>query len=132
MEDLRLRHDKASKALDTLEAILREPFSLIVRDATVQRFEYTFESVWKLAKVYLKSRKGVACQSPKDCFRQLLAVGVLTEDQAREFLEMTEDRNLTAHTYEEEVAARIFKKAAAAARLMRVLTERLRSDLDVL
>ncbi|MDL1980593.1 MAG: nucleotidyltransferase substrate binding protein [Deltaproteobacteria bacterium] len=30
-------------ALNTLEEVLEKPFSLIVRNATIQRFEYTFE-----------------------------------------------------------------------------------------
>ena len=37
----------AQRALDSLESILTEPFSVIVRDATIQRFEYSSEAVWK-------------------------------------------------------------------------------------
>ena len=35
------------QALVTLEEIVKEPFSVIVRDATIQRFEYTFELIMK-------------------------------------------------------------------------------------
>lgn len=55
------------KALDSLAEALRMPFSLIVRDASIQRFEYTFESVWKLLKAYLGVLEGIACNSPKQC-----------------------------------------------------------------
>ena len=47
MEKLELKHQDAAGALKTLQAILKEPYSLIVRDATIQRFEYTFEALWK-------------------------------------------------------------------------------------
>jgi len=42
MERLRLKYQDAFNALKTLEDILKEPFSMIIRDATIQRFEYTF------------------------------------------------------------------------------------------
>ena len=37
----------AHKALESLESILNETVTIIVRDATIQRFEYTSEAVWK-------------------------------------------------------------------------------------
>jgi len=37
-----------NQALLSLEEILAEEFSVIVRDATIQRFEYTFELGWKI------------------------------------------------------------------------------------
>ena len=54
MERLKLRYQDARRALSTFEEILAEPFSVIVRDAAVQRFEYTFEAVWKFIKQCFK------------------------------------------------------------------------------
>ena len=34
-------------ALESLECILGEPVTVVVRDATIQRFKYTSEAVWK-------------------------------------------------------------------------------------
>jgi hypothetical protein len=42
MERLTLKYTDSVKALQTLREILKEPFSVIVRDAAIQRFEYTF------------------------------------------------------------------------------------------
>ncbi|BBO16520.1 nucleotidyltransferase [Candidatus Brocadia pituitae] len=50
MERLVLRYKDALRALHTLGEILQQPFSTIVRDATIQRFEYTFEALWKFFK----------------------------------------------------------------------------------
>jgi nucleotidyltransferase substrate binding protein (TIGR01987 family) len=110
MEKLGWRIEEAEKALETLREILREPYSIIVRDATIQRFEYTYELFWKLMKEYLYSHEGIECNSPKSCFREALSVGLLNEEQTITCLEMTDDRNLTSHTYVEEVAESIYEK----------------------
>ena len=110
MERLKLRHDDALKALKTLEDILREPFSTIVRDATIQRFEYTFEALWKFLREYLKDQEGVMCNSPKSCFRELFSLGFSNEEETVKCLEMTDSRNDTSHTYKEQVARTIYGK----------------------
>jgi hypothetical protein len=40
MERVKLKEQTAQKALQTLEEILEQPYSVIVRDASIQRFEY--------------------------------------------------------------------------------------------
>ncbi len=110
MERLKLRHDDALKALKTLEDILGEPFSTIVRDATIQRFEYTFEALWKFLREYLKDQEGVICNSPKSCFRELFSLGFSSEGETVKCLEMTDSRNDTSHTYKEQVARTIYGK----------------------
>jgi nucleotidyltransferase substrate binding protein (TIGR01987 family) len=96
--------------LRTLKEIYAEPYSIIVRDATIQRFEYTFEAFWKFLTEYLREVEGIRCNSPKSCFREALSAGLISEKQAMTCLEMTDDRNLTAHTYIEKVAEQIFRK----------------------
>jgi hypothetical protein len=41
------------KALELLESVLQVPKDAIVRDATIQRFEYTYELAWKMIKRHL-------------------------------------------------------------------------------
>ncbi|RZN13528.1 MAG: nucleotidyltransferase [Methanosarcinales archaeon] len=118
MEKLRRRIKEAENALETLREILREPYSVIVRDATIQRFEYTFEIFWKLVKEYLYTHEGIRCNSPKSCFREASSVGALSEEQTIACLEMTDDRNLTSHTYVEEVAESIYKRTRDYCKLM--------------
>lgn len=74
MERLKLKCEIADKALRTLEDIVREPYSLIVRDAAIQRFEYTFEAVWKFLREYLGEKEGIISNSPKACFREALTL----------------------------------------------------------
>ncbi|MFH1772473.1 MAG: HI0074 family nucleotidyltransferase substrate-binding subunit [Candidatus Omnitrophota bacterium] len=108
MERLNARYNDAAKALETLKDILNEPFTIIVRDAAIQRFEYTFEAIWKFLKEYLKQREGVIVNSPKSCFREMLSLGNLCEEDTVKCLEMTDMRNDTSHTYKEEVAQIIY------------------------
>lgn len=52
MERIELKYKDALRALNTLKEIAKEPFSVIVRDAAIQRFEYTFEAFWKFVREY--------------------------------------------------------------------------------
>ena len=110
MERLRLKFEDAVRAKRTLEEILQEPFSVIIRDAAIQRFEFTFEALWKFLKEYLREKEGIICNSPKSCFREIFSLGLLNEEEVIGFLEMTDDRNMTSHTYKEEVSQLIFSK----------------------
>ena len=47
MEKLKILAQDTEKALKTLKDALQMPASVIVRDATIQRFEYSFEILWK-------------------------------------------------------------------------------------
>jgi len=110
LERLEIRYEDAKKAIGTLREIFQEPFSVIVRDAAIQRFEYTFEAFWKFIKEYLRIREGIVCNSPKSCYREIFSVGIIKEDETVKLLEMTDDRNMTSHTYKEKVAQIIFEK----------------------
>jgi nucleotidyltransferase substrate binding protein (TIGR01987 family) len=110
VEKLNQKISSCQQALATLAEAVQMPFSMIVRDACIQRFEYSFESLWKLLKVYLAQHEGLLCNSPKSCFREALAVGLLGVTETETCLIMTDDRNLTSHTYLEPVAEAIYQK----------------------
>jgi nucleotidyltransferase substrate binding protein (TIGR01987 family) len=111
----------ARQALKTLEEALNEDYSALVRDASIQRFEYTVEAVWKCLQVYLREKDGIECYSPKSCFREAGAAGLLKEEDVVTGLEMIDDRNLTAHTYHEELAEKIFRRLSSYSRIMEEL-----------
>ncbi len=127
MEKLTLSLQSAENALATLDEALGLPFTVIVRDASIQRFEYTFEATWKALKAFLQEQEGVVCASPKSCFRQALQSGLLALEEAEICLVMTDDRNLTSHTYIEAVAEAIYQKLPDYARVMRALLGNMQS-----
>lgn len=129
MERLRLRYQDATKSLETLRIILKESFSIVVRDATIQRFEYTFEALWKFLREYLKEKEGIICNSPKACFKEMFSLGFLTEKDTVSCLEMTDRRNDTSHTYREEVAQIIYNKIKDYVLLMGDLLDKFKDRL---
>lgn len=124
MARLNERVATARAALATLEDVLREPASKIVRDAAIQRFEYTHETVWKAAQVFLAEREGERQNTPKGTLRACFRAGLLDEGEGRLAAEMVDDRNRTSHTYKESVAQHIFERLPGYVALMRALLER--------
>jgi len=120
MERLKERVDQASTALATLEELLLDECpTTVVRDASIQRFEYSFEAVWKAAQRYLRVMEGRMEASPKPVVRASVAAGLLEATDGRIALNMVDDRNLTSHTYNEELAQRIFSVLPEYAHIMR-------------
>ena len=50
-------------ALSRLEKALAQPVDEFVRDSAIQRFEFTFELLWKSVKTYAEEA-GVECSRP--------------------------------------------------------------------
>ncbi len=119
MERLRQKVDIAKTALNTLKELLdfQSPTN-VERDAAIQRFEYTFEAVWKAGKSFLREIEGIEIGSPKGVVRGFLQVGLFTEDQTILALSMVDDRNLTSHTYNEGLAEQIYDQLGNYAELM--------------
>lgn len=111
MERLKERMRVAARALVRLEEAVRLPNpSDLERDAVIQRFEFTFEAVWKTAKSYLAVVEGIEAASPKGVIRACREVGILDESDAVLALNMVDDRNLTVHTYNEPLAVAIYSR----------------------
>lgn len=109
MERLKERIALAAKAITRLtEAIQLPNPSDLERDAIIQRFEFTFEAVWKAAQAYLNIVEGIDTASPKSVIRSCREVGLLDESAASLALKMADDRNLTVHTYNESLAIAIY------------------------
>lgn len=100
---------KTGLALDRLAEALNSTHTApdILRDATIQRFEFTLELMWKLfRKVHLL--RNVTVRRP---FESILEAGAAGWLQHREMWEqMLQDRNLTSHTYEEKDAEAVYQR----------------------
>jgi nucleotidyltransferase substrate binding protein (TIGR01987 family) len=129
MEQLKERLESCQRALTTLDEILAMTFSTVVRDASIQRFEYSFESLWKLLKAYLYRYEGIVCNSPKQCFREGLKVELLSVEEVETCLAMTDDRNLTSHTYLEAVAEAIYRQLPSYLAVMKSLLENIQGRI---
>ncbi|MDC3418565.1 nucleotidyltransferase substrate binding protein [Aquibacillus salsiterrae] len=66
MERLQQRIISAEKALRSFhELVIIEGPSSVERDASIQRFEFSFEACWKAAKQYLYDLEGIDVASPR-------------------------------------------------------------------
>lgn len=102
MERITERYELAVRALTKFHELAhRQDLTEIERDALIQRFEFTFELVWKCAKEYLYTQEGIDVASPKKVIRSCREIGILGESDTELALKMVDDRNLTTHTYDE-------------------------------
>ncbi|GGJ06983.1 nucleotidyltransferase [Alicyclobacillus cellulosilyticus] len=119
---------RAERALARLEEVLAaDREDEIQRDASIQRFEFTFEAVWKAARHVLRQAEGIDVASPKGVIRACLQVGLLTAPETEQALAMADDRNLTSHTYDEALAGELYRRLPDHAALMRTWLTRLQT-----
>jgi nucleotidyltransferase substrate binding protein (TIGR01987 family) len=95
-------------ATKQLAKALNEPESEFIRDASIQRFEFTYELLWKTIKNFLEDIHGVRTVSPRQVFKEAFALELIDKEDV--FLEMIEARNLLSHTYNENQAIQVYGK----------------------
>lgn len=78
-----------------------KPLSMLEREGTIQRFEYSFELAWKTAKDYLEEQ-GIQLTplSPREVVKQSFAAGIIKDGKT--WIDMLNHRNALSHTYERE------------------------------
>ncbi len=97
------------------------PETIAFRDSVIKRFEICFDLLWKSLKDFLAKKHGQEVVSPKKVFQECFNQKLLSENELREALEMSDDRNETVHTYSDEMAERIAQKAETHFNLMKKL-----------
>lgn len=101
------RFENFEKAFQKLEqAVAQKKYTEIERAGLIQFFEFTFELSWKTLKDYLES-VGFTLTTPRDVFKQAFQMGFL--EDGHQWMEALEDRNLTAHTYDEATSKKVEK-----------------------
>ena len=118
------RESLLRQALARLEEALTRPEDAIVRDASIQRFEFTFEMAWRAIQAHAR-RHGLDCQSPRECVRMAFRLGLIERDSR--WLAMVEDRNRAVHLYDEDSAREVFRALTDYAAMFRELLVRLKA-----
>lgn len=109
MTKLDAQYEDLQKASERLkEALILPSNSTINQDASIQRFEFTFELAWKLMKTVLEN-EGISTVSPRNVIRESATINLIDEPQ--KWFEFLESRNLTVNTYKEEVAKKVYQSA---------------------
>ena len=99
--------DKLETAFTRLEQAAGRVIDDLDRDGVIQRFEFTFELLWKTAKIFLEY-EGFRCAGPRSCIKEGVRREILSEGEV--LLDMLEDRNKTTHIYDEHMAEEIFER----------------------
>lgn len=104
------RFNNYLKAVQLLKRCIPESTSDFTEQgmlAIIQAFEIVEELSWNLINDYLK-RLGIAVRrSTIDTIRQALNKDIISETQAEVLIEAVEDRNLTSHSYNDDVANKL-------------------------
>jgi len=104
-EDIRWKKRFAnfSKAMGHLENGLEIPKpDMLQKAGIIQFFEMSFELAWNMIKDYLEDQGFVDIKSPRGALKKAFEVNIL--EKGHEWMELLQDRNLTAHTYDEQKA----------------------------
>jgi nucleotidyltransferase substrate binding protein (TIGR01987 family) len=125
-----VRIEAAKQTLAKFDEALQMSFSTIVRDAAIQRFKFSVEAIWKAAQNYLLVKEGVEVNSPKQVIRGCFKVNLLDEQQTTVGLKMIDDRNLTVHLYDEDLAQQIFNRLKKYNQFMHALLDRFKNKLS--
>ncbi|MCY7332670.1 MAG: nucleotidyltransferase substrate binding protein [Pseudanabaena sp. CAN_BIN31] len=102
------RFSNFERAFLLLQSALKiEHPSIIERAGLIQFFEMSFELSWKLLKDY-EEAEGFIIKTPREAIKQAFQSGLISN--GHEWIDALQDRNLTAHTYNENTAIAVEAK----------------------
>jgi len=87
---------------------VEEVMDEIVKEALIQRFEYTHELAWNVMKDFLSEKGLMSLYGSKDSSREAFKTGLI--ENGNVWMEMIKSRNKTSHTYNEETARDIYSR----------------------
>ena len=108
MEQLRkykINRKKLIKAFFRLEDSLQQPFTEYIQDSIIQRFEFTFELLWKTLKYYLEVQ-WFNEKTPRNVLKKSFEIDIIEDIDL--FLDMIDVRNQTSHTYDVILAWEVY------------------------
>lgn len=80
----------------------------ISKAAIIHAYEYTFELWWKMVQKYLEYVGSVQDYGPNATIKNAFQYNIISDGQI--WMDMLRDRNLTTHTYKEDVAEEIYSR----------------------
>lgn len=97
-------YNALKKAIDLSQT--RE-LTKLEKQGVIQSFEYTHQLSWNVLKDYLTEQGILGLIGSKDTTRQAFKSNLISDGET--WMEMIKTRNLTSHTYDEELAENTFK-----------------------
>ena len=94
-----------ASALARLHEVLELSETTIVRDALIQRFEFTFEAGWRAAYRWLRARGADVAEEAFAVLPRAFANKLIIDEAG--WSQLRRMRNLTSHTYQEQLAIEV-------------------------
>lgn len=107
LKDIRWRQRFVNfeKSYKSLNKYIDKPIETeLERAGIIQLFEISFELSWKLMKDYLEFQQLIV-KSPRETIKQAYQIELI--DEGHIWINALADRNLTVHTYDEELAKKM-------------------------
>jgi nucleotidyltransferase substrate binding protein (TIGR01987 family) len=100
------RLNNFEKALNQLTKFIdKTELNELEKQGLIQAFEYTYELAWNTIKDFLESQGETEIFGSRDAFRLAFKRGLIENGET--WMEMITSRQMTSHTYNEEIAEQI-------------------------
>lgn len=100
------RFSNFKKALFQLKKFIdKGALNELEEQGLIQSFEYTYELAWNVMKDFYEDQGEASIQGSKDAIRLAFKRGLIREGEI--WMDMVENRKLTVHTYNQEVATHV-------------------------
>lgn len=97
---------KALQQLNDAVAISKSrELNNLEKQGLIQAFEFTHELAWKLMQDFFVYQGNTEIRGSRDATRQAFKEGLISDGEA--WMKMIQNRNLTSHTYNEQIAEKI-------------------------
>ncbi|HBS47629.1 TPA: hypothetical protein DEO28_04675 [Candidatus Dependentiae bacterium] len=138
MEKIKNRQNSLEKSINSLERSVEKyknkKFTDLndyqeFRDSIIQRFEFTTDIFWKFISDYLKDEYSMQLDiiRPKPVLKESQNVGILSQEEHDLAIKMIESRNITSHSYNEELAEKITHEIPQYFDLIKTVFNRIKS-----
>lgn len=107
-EDIRWkqRFSNYKKALAQLKKFIdKGELSELEMQGLIKAFEFTYELAWNVMKDFLEYQGSTGLIGSRDTIREAFKVEIITDGEG--WMDMLKKRNLTTHTYNEDIAEEV-------------------------
>ena len=90
---------------EAVELYRARPLSKLEKQGLVKAFEFTHELAWNVMKDYFEYQGKTSIMGSRDATREAFNRGMI--DDGENWMKMIQSRNLSSHTYNQEIADEI-------------------------
>jgi nucleotidyltransferase substrate binding protein (TIGR01987 family) len=108
--DLSPLHNAVSRLQEVLVRYLSDTTDAVIRDALIQRFEFTYDLAPKMLRRVLGARSDTPEDVDRMSFPALMRTAFeqgMVDEHWTDWLDYREMRNITSHTYDEDKAKEV-------------------------